>query len=68
MLEDFGNVDSKELQNALKILFFDLYKHLFIDNNNFEAEYADRVGFAELDLLKRNSGILKALGRLDLSI
>ena len=68
MLEDFGNVDSKELQNALKILFYDLYKHLFIDNNNFEAEYADRVGFAELDLLKRNSGILKALGRLDLSI
>ena len=68
MLEDFGNVDSKELQNALKILFFDLYKHLFIDNNSFEAEYADRVGFAELDLLKRNSGILKALGRLDLSI
>lgn len=68
MLGDFGNGDNRYLKEALKIVFVDLYKHLFIDNKNFATEYPTGVGFNDVDLLKEASGLLKALGRIELSI
>ena len=65
---DFGNGNSLYLKKALKIVFVDLYKYLFVDSKNFATEYPNGIGFDDDVLLKEASGLLKLMGRIDLSI
>jgi hypothetical protein len=65
---DFGNKNSLSLKKALKIVYVDLYKYLFVVNKNFATEYQNGIGFDDDVLLKEASGLLKLMGRIDLSI
>jgi hypothetical protein len=65
---EFGNKNSRYLKEALKIVFVDLYKNIFHENNNLLTEWLTSIGFTDDILLLEASSLLKMMGRIDLSI